>query len=243
MNNQPNQVNNKTFTWLLVGIGGLAILIFTALVVRSVDFSSVFRQGPGLSGVAMPKDGQIIIPAVTARDHRRGATDPTIVLVEYGDFECPFCKMYHPTVQGILAAFPSDVQHVYRHFPLSFHEHAFVKGVASECAGKLGGQRAFWEYHDMLFDRANDRGQGVALDDLPEFAAELGIERQAFIECLDDPTMAQRVETDFISGQVAGITGTPATVILLPDGTARLEGGVLGYEELHEFISGYIGEE
>ena len=91
-------------------------------------------------------------PAVTAADHYRGAKDAKIVLVEYSDFECPFCQRFHPTMTQILQDYPTDVAWVYRHYPLSFHPSAQKAAEASECVAKLEGVEAFWEFADSLYE-------------------------------------------------------------------------------------------
>ena len=86
-----------------------------------------------------------IVAQVTDRDHSRGPADAQITLIEYSDFECPFCKKFHSTMKEVLDAYPGKIKWVYRHYPLSFHANAGKEAEASECAYELGGHEKFWQ--------------------------------------------------------------------------------------------------
>lgn len=91
------------------------------------------------------------IPKVSEADHLRGSANATIVLVEYSDFECPFCQSFHPTMTQIMAEYGDRVAWVYRHYPLAFHPQAQKAAEASECVAKLSNDETFWQYADSLF--------------------------------------------------------------------------------------------
>ena len=109
-------------------------------------------QGPDQA--ALQKALENVAP-ITAKDHIRGSADAEVIIVEYSDTECPFCKRFHETMKQIMAEYsPSGkVAWVYRHFPLdSLHQKARTEAVALECASELGGNDAFWRYADRLFE-------------------------------------------------------------------------------------------
>jgi protein-disulfide isomerase len=158
------------------------------------------------------KNARKVLPK---RDHIRGSPSAEVSLIEYSDFECPFCKRFHPTAKALLDRFGGRVNWVYRHFPLSSHDPAARReAIASECAGQLGGNDAFWKYTDAVFEHTQSNGRGLPPDkSIEALAAQLGLDRAAFSRCLQDPKIAKRVEEDMDDGAAAGVTGTPTTLI------------------------------
>ncbi len=166
---------------------------------------------------------------VTADDHLRGAADAPVTIVEYSDFECPYCGRFHPSLQRLMDEYDGRVNWVYRHFPLSFHPQARPAALASECAAEQG---KFWEFADGLFE--NQTRLGSAL--FGELADDLGLNRSKFDDCLSSQKYADRVDTDLQEGQAAGVTGTPGSFIVGADGTPRLVPGAVPYEQLKAMI-------
>lgn len=158
------------------------------------------------------------MPAITDADHIRGNKDADVVMVEYSDYECPFCKTYHPTTQQILNDYGDKVALVYRHYPLSFHQNAQKEAEASECIAELGGEEAFWNYTDTIFERTTSNGTGFALDQLQPLAVELGVDGTSFQSCLDSGKYAKKVADDLAGGSKAGVSGTPGTILVAKNG-------------------------
>jgi protein-disulfide isomerase len=146
---------------------------------------------------------RLALPVTPGRDHIRGRPDAPVTMVEYGDFECPFCGAAYPVVEAVRAAAGDALGFVFRHFPLTtVHPRAFQAAEAAEAAG---GQGEFWPMHDLLFedqahlDSASLLARAVAL--------ELDVDR--FRTDLMEHTRAERVHEDFISGVHSGVQGTP----------------------------------
>ena len=149
------------------------------------------------------------------RDHIFGDPNATISLIEYSDFECPYCKGFHPTPKQIVKEFDGKVNWVYRHFPLSFHNPGAQKQAeASECANELGGNDAFWKYADAVYARTKSGGKGFPDTNLVPLAKEIGLDAMKFQECLNSGRHADRVKEDLEEGQRIGVTGTPASILL-----------------------------
>jgi protein-disulfide isomerase len=142
----------------------------------------------------------------TAGHASRGPHDAKVEIVEFSDFQCPFCQQAYPTVQRILSSYGDRIKFVYRHYPLPNHPNAFPAAEAAACADAQG---KFWEFHDRLFANSSQ----LSDDALKQHAAALGLDTAAFSSCLDDHQMKAKVEKDFQDGEMAGVTGTPAFFI------------------------------
>jgi protein-disulfide isomerase len=141
------------------------------------------------------------------RDHAQGDADAPVTLVEYGDYQCPFCGQAHPIVKAVQNHFGPRLRFVFRNFPLSeIHPHAAQAAAAAEAAAERG---KFWEMHDHLFTHQSR----LAERDLVSYASELGIESNRFLERMESAETAKRVEEDFMSGVRSGVNGTPTFFI------------------------------
>ncbi|MCP4992977.1 MAG: thioredoxin domain-containing protein [Gammaproteobacteria bacterium] len=161
-------------------------------------------------------------PVAAGTDHIYGDPKAPITLVEYSDFECPYCKTFHPTVKKVVDANPGKVNWVYRHFPLGFHNPGAQKQAeATECAAVQGGDDAFWKMTDLIYERTTSNGKGFAIDKLIPLAEEIGLDSAVFKTCLDSGEMEARVLADLKNGEASGITGTPA-IILIHAPTSRI---------------------
>lgn len=144
---------------------------------------------------------------VTDADHVRGdLSKAKVVLIEYSDYECPFCSRHHPTMQEIYDTYGDDVAWVYRHFPLSFHPEAKPAALAAECADEQG---KFWEYTDALFENQDSLGDSY----YPKLAQELGLNVAQFTDCWESEKYLSVITADMASGRAAGVSGTPATFV------------------------------
>lgn len=140
--------------------------------------------------------------ATAGRPSRGPATAP-IELIEFSDFECPFCLRAHPTVEQVMATYGDKIHLTYRHFPLANHPHARGAAEAAACAAE---QNKFWPYHDLLFaDTAH-----LTVPDLKSRAADLKLNTKQFDACVDSHKFKADVDADMQAGGQAGVDGTPA---------------------------------
>jgi protein-disulfide isomerase len=140
---------------------------------------------------------------VSERDHVLGPATAPVTLVEYGDYECPYCGAAHRSVEQVLRVMGDDLRFVFRHFPLSqIHPHARQAAEAAEAAGAQG---RFWEMHDLLFENQARLG----LRDLIAYAGALDLDLERFVTDLRGHAYAGRLREDFLSGVRSGVNGTP----------------------------------
>ena len=172
------------------------------------------------------------------QDHIYGNPDATISLIEYSDFECPFCKRFHPTAKQVVEAYKGQVNWVYRHFPLAFHKPLAQKEAeAAECANELGGNDAFWTYSDLLYERTTSNGKGLPIESLVPMAEELGLDKGKFQECLDSGRYTEPVQEHFREGTESGVTGTPGNILLNNQtGAVELISGAVPFDTLKKAI-------
>ena len=149
---------------------------------------------------------QLYVP-VGSRDHVRGSAQASVTLVEYGDFECPYCGAAYPVVDEVRRRMGDDLRFVFRHFPLSrIHPHATKAAEAAEAAAAQG---AFWPMHDLLFTHQD----ALEEDELVSYAAMLELDLVRFSDELTSGVHAARVREDFFSGVRSGVAGTPTFFI------------------------------
>ena len=132
----------------------------------------------------------------------QGNPDAPITLVEFSDFECPFCGRVQPTLQDIRARYEDKVRLAFKHFPLPFHRSARQAHLAALCADEQG---KFWPYRAVLFQRQKDLSKTALID----YARELGLETELFQACLGEERYAAKLERDFEEASRLGVTGTP----------------------------------
>lgn len=155
-----------------------------------------------------------------------GPEDAPITMVEFSDFECPYCKSFMPALEQVKANYPDDVKIAFRHFPLrNLHPNAQKSAEASMCALEQG---KFWEAHDLYFAEQD----ALAVEDHKEKAERLGLDTATFAECLDSGKYVDDIDADVSAGIALGVTGTPAVFI----NGRPLPGGAVPYEMVAELI-------
>jgi protein-disulfide isomerase len=144
-----------------------------------------------------------LTPPVGPHDHAQGNAHAPITLVEYGDYECPFCGRAFLVAKAMQQALGDSLRFVFRNFPLStVHPHAVRAAQAAEAAALQG---SFWEMHDLLFENQ----EALEDEDLLEYAGQLELDLPRFLRDIDSPEVTARIRADFLSGARSGVNGTP----------------------------------
>lgn len=192
---------------------------------------------------------EITYRPVDETDHGLGDPNADIILIEYSDLECPFCKNFHITTKALMEEFGKNgkLALVFRHFPLDqLHSKARKEAIATECAANLGGNEKFWEYLDIIF-MTTPSNNGFNLEKLPEIAEQIGLDKEKFNTCLEDQLMAERVESYYQDGIKAGVLGTatdpggtPYSLLVTKDGKVLQIKGAQTYETVKVMIESLL---
>jgi Na+/H+ antiporter NhaA len=182
----------SALTWL--------VLRAIALLPKRLKIRALLGTSESIIDLAVPVDPQ--------RDHVRGPKKAPVTLVEYGDFECPYCGLAEPVIRELLADL-GDVRYVWRHLPLSdVHPHAQLAAEGAEAAARQG-EPAFWGMHDLLLDHQGE----LSVKDMLRYAAELGLNTEKFARDLRNQAGATRVAEDEDSADLSAVSGTPTFFI------------------------------
>lgn len=191
------------------GGGALSEQEFNARVEQGIQ---AFMEKQRRAQEQQPQELAKNVPPPSKDDHVYGDPEAPVTLIEYSDFECPFCRRFHATAKQLVTSSNGQVNWVYRHYPLPSHKGAQKKAEAAECAAELGGDDAFWRYADALFERAGSDG-GLPVENLVPLAAKLGLDQAEFRQCLESGRFAQKVRQQMAEGERAGVTGTPGNIL------------------------------
>ena len=153
-------------------------------------------------------------PVSLTEDHIYGNPEAPISIIEYSDFECPFCRKVHLVLKRLVNESEGQVNWVFRHFPLGFHQpYAVQQAEASECVTEIGGNQAFWVFSDSLFSQPR-RGQPDRQKLLDKAILSTGLEPEAIRQCISSHTYKNRVKRDEQEALELGLRGTPANIIV-----------------------------
>lgn len=179
--------------------------------------------------------------AVGESDHVRGDRGAKLLIVEYSDFECPFCKRFHGTMKSILSSYGGEVAWVYRHYPIAaLHTKAAKEAEASECVAELGGNDAFWKFADRIFE-LTPSNDGLDLAQLPAIAEFAGVARGSFESCLESGRHAAAVAASVDEAEGMGVRGTPYVVFVAREGVEEGDFGFLA--AINEEFSAQFGNQ
>jgi len=162
--------------------------------------------------------------AVEAHSPSRGPEDATVTLIEYTDFQCPYCSRVQPSIDKVIEVYGDNVRHVFKHLPLAMHKQAQLAAEASLCAND---QDLFWALHDWMFSNASK----LSRETIEVQAEEIGLDMEVFRGCLDGKQHKQSVDADAAEAKSLGITGTPGFLV-----NGRVLTGAQPYEKFVEVI-------
>jgi len=216
------------------GIKSLSAFVFDAKITETKNYEKVAQ-------VFIEKDGQYLLDSakvglpvgrslepinveVDENDASKGPDDAKVTIIEFSDFQCPYCGRGRDVADEVMEYYGDKVRLVFKHFPLSFHENAQKAAEAAECAGD---QEKFWEMHDYMFDNPTELGT----PNLKTAAANFGLNSSEFNECLDSGKYEGKVKNDMSAGSELGVTGTPAFFI-----NGQMISGAQPFEKFQEII-------
>lgn len=241
-------INDNFVVLLIVGLAFIGGFVAGSLwtenqMLKAGSFGSGVANKPAAfaeqdAPVGPTADQLAAMPAITDADHAIGPKNAKVTLVEYSDFQCPFCQTFHPTLQAMKEKYGNDIRWVYRHFPLdAIHPDARPMAIASECVAKLGGNDAFWKYSDALFAAATP----VTAQTMVKLAADTtGLSESAVQGCVDAGEVEAKVDADQTGGAAAGITGTPGTIVISADGQYELISGAVPAPQVEQILKKYL---
>ncbi len=244
--------------------GNSLVIVVTALVIFAAGWfgGSIWKENKLLKSGTLPAAKQAAdknqpnppqkpqgpdeaqlgkMPKVTKEDHALGDPEKAkVVLVEYSDLECPFCKRFHPTVKKVLDEYGDKVALVWRQYPLPFHQNAQKAAETAECVAKNAGNEAYWNYIEQYFEKTNSTGTGVSEDEMLDLAAKAGADKAGVEKCVKSGEMAKKIKKQMETGSAAGVSGTPGTIVVVEGQPKELIPGALPYEQVKQIIDKYI---
>lgn len=209
--NIPNINNNNSQKQIAGAIVLAGILIAGAVLLKG---NTTAQREPVISS-----DNQVILIKTEARpvspdEHIIGNSNAPIVIIEYSDTECPFCKVFHNTLKNVVEKNKGEVAWVYRHFPIpELHPKAFNESLATECAWEQGGNEVFWKYINEVFARTESNNK-LDTAELPKIAKDIGLDLNSFNSCLENKKYTTKVQMDVDDGVGAGVKGTPLSLVV-----------------------------
>lgn len=239
---ESKQPANNNMVVILLVVAALAIgYLFNKvqMLEKNAGSPTAAAGNPEVTQPARPTELKIKKPSASA-DHWKGDKNARYILVEYSDLECPFCKSNAETPNKLMGAI-KNTAHVFRNFPLSFHQNAQKEAEASECVAELGGNDAYWKYIETIFERTTSNGTGFALDKLGPLAKEVGVNQSKFQTCLDSGKYEQNVKDSLSEASTAGVAATPTTVVYdMKTGKTSVIEGAVPFEQQQTQIEQFI---
>ena len=227
--------------WIIAGSILLGGIIISASILSSggkfqkladSDLAAVAQPSGNPAPTAQQPTGQPSGPVKVSVDNDPilGDKNAPLTLIEFSDYECPFCKRAFTDVLPELKKAYIDtgkVKLVYRDYPLSFHANAEKEAEAAECTRSQSNDATYFKFHDQIFTKTTAGGTGLALTELPVIAKSLGLNVNQFQQCLDSGKFKDEVAKDIADGSAAGVSGTPSWIIGSSNKDGQIEGQLI----------------
>lgn len=211
----------------------ISILVAGVLIAGAIIFVNL---RPGVTAAVAAGDGALpgnaSVPAPSADDHIIGSPTAPIVLIEYSDFQCPYCSMVYPTIKKLVDESNGQIAWVMRNLPLdSIHPEARPAALAAECIAEQKGNDGWWKFADDLFGDQSNLGTARYLAE----AQKIGVDMPQYLSCVSTKKYGQKLDKQSAEGQVAGAQGTPYTVVYGKGAQVPLS-GALPYAQFSSVI-------
>jgi protein-disulfide isomerase len=231
----PNQ--NNINSWLIP----IAIIIGFSLLAVALYLSSNRNYSPTTATQPITSNSDARIRPVDETDFIKGNPNAPILIVEYSDYDCPFCKMFHETMNRIMNEYgvTGKVGWVYRQFPLTeLHPNSARISRNALCIGQLAGNEAFWRFSDLVFQERNNT-EPTNITRLPDYAERLGVKQEDLFRCLQDEATEKRLLRDIEDAVNVGFKSTPHSFVIVGNQIAPIE-GAQPYEAIKSIIDSLI---
>lgn len=225
----------------------IAIVAGFGLIALAIYFSGMVTKTPAVAPTAV---NPIVAEApvgkirpVDSTDYIKGNPNAQILIVEYSDYDCPYCKNFHETMNRIMDDYgiTSKVAWVYRQFPLAqLHPNAERISQSALCVGELGGNEAFWKFSDKVFGERN-LNEPTNILKLPEYALGVGVSKAALLACLESGKHQKTVNDSLQDGMQAGVKGTPKSFVIVGNQMEVID-GAQPYAVVKQAIENLLGQ-
>lgn len=228
---------------ILIGcfVISLSILVSGGIIkIGPRTISTGVKTSPTPAPVAEQSPQPTVSQVSVDDDPVLGSKDAQVTLIEFSDYECPFCKRHFDQVYPQLKKDYIDtgkVKMVFRDYPLPFHDPmASFEANAANCARQQGGDSTYFKFHDAIFTKTKSNGNGLTKDDVYQFASDLGLNQANLKTCADSLKYAEEVKKDIADGSSVGVSGTPTFFIGKSDSSGTISGQILvGAQEYSAF--------
>ncbi len=219
----------------------IAIVIAAGLIAGAIYLNGSAPQPAREQAQNAPEEQAIEFRAVDETDHIRGNPNAPIMLVEYSDYDCPFCKQFHDTLTQVMKEYgeSAKVGWVYRHLPLEqLHPNAPKIAMAAECVAEIAGNDAFWRFTDRVFAEKTTR-DFTDMSRITEYATDAGADEAAFTLCYTNEKTKDKVDASIAEAAKAGARGTPHTFLIVGDQKTVIN-GAQPYSVVKQTIDGIL---